>query len=341
MDRSGEGAYVYAKASGMLAKSFIGERVSRLFEVRSLAELWSLLFKTEVPAVPEFYLAQQIEQTAEKKFLDDYIKLLRSYAKPSPVLVALLHFYDIDNLKDIAAALCLGKKEMPYLADIGSYSFLHYKKWPDIAAITQGSPVSWYNTVPDIHSQHAMDLRLDREYTRFLWQTVQSLSAADRETVEPLIKEEIILDNILWALRLRVYYNMDEDEIRSRLVDAGDGGPNVLASPAIAALKRPIDSFAAWEDWKYAELLNPNEEGSVWTIDPRWVQLSAKVVLQKKAKRAFHKDPFSVSVLVSWFKLKQYELDCIRTVAEGLRLNVSSSQMAELTGFHTAAAIIK
>ncbi len=340
MDRSGEAAYIYAKASGMLAKSFVGERMSRVLEVRSLAELWSLLFKTEVPAVPEFFLAQKIEQTAEKKFLDDYIKLLRSYSHPPQVLIWLLRFYDIDNLKDIAAALCLEKQDMPYLADIGSYSFLHYNRWPDIAAITRGTPVAWYNAVPDIHSQHAMDLRLDREYTQELWRSVEALAAADRETVEPLLKEEIVINNILWALRLRIYYGMDDDAIKARLVNAAVGEVNDLASPALAVLKRPVDSFAAWEDWKYADLLNPHEEGAVWKIDPRWVELSAKVMLQKKAAAVFHKDPFSVSVLVSWFKLKQYELNCIRTVAEGLRLNVGASQMAEVTGFHTHAAII-
>lgn len=54
MDRSGASAFVYAKASGMLAKSYIGKRTVKLFEARTLADLWTLLFEEEVPLIPEF-----------------------------------------------------------------------------------------------------------------------------------------------------------------------------------------------------------------------------------------------------------------------------------------------
>ena len=53
MDKSAADAYVYAKASGMLARSFIGGRAAQLFEVHSLKELWTLLFKKEVPVMSE------------------------------------------------------------------------------------------------------------------------------------------------------------------------------------------------------------------------------------------------------------------------------------------------
>ena len=39
MDRSSADAFVYAKASGSLAKSFVGERANKLFAVTSLQEL--------------------------------------------------------------------------------------------------------------------------------------------------------------------------------------------------------------------------------------------------------------------------------------------------------------
>ena len=57
MDRTGAACYVYAKASGMLAKSFVGSKAVKLFNVKSLQELWSLLFTDEVPAVPQTILA--------------------------------------------------------------------------------------------------------------------------------------------------------------------------------------------------------------------------------------------------------------------------------------------
>ena len=78
MDRSSADAFVYAKASGMLAKSFVGPRAASLFAVNSLHELWSLVFQTEVPVIPEMLLAEKIEQEAEAAFLNDYISLYNS-----------------------------------------------------------------------------------------------------------------------------------------------------------------------------------------------------------------------------------------------------------------------
>ena len=60
MDRSSANAFVYAKASGMLAKSFVGSRTEKIFEPTKLSELWALLFNEEVPLVPEMILAKKI-----------------------------------------------------------------------------------------------------------------------------------------------------------------------------------------------------------------------------------------------------------------------------------------
>ena len=73
MDRTGAACYVYAKASGMLAKSFVGSKAVKLFNVKSLQELWSLLFTDEVPVVPQTILAQKIEKKAAQRFINEYI----------------------------------------------------------------------------------------------------------------------------------------------------------------------------------------------------------------------------------------------------------------------------
>ena len=50
MDTSSASSYVYAKASGILARSYTGGRAAKLFGVQKLAELWPLVFAEEVPA---------------------------------------------------------------------------------------------------------------------------------------------------------------------------------------------------------------------------------------------------------------------------------------------------
>ena len=98
-----------------------------------------------------------------------------------------------------------------------------------------------------------------------------------------------------------------------------------LAGEAVRILDRATDSWQEWEDWRYVQLLNSGEEGTVWQIDPRRLQQTSSVYLNKKALNMFHRYPFTATVLVTWFKIKEHELNCIRTAAEGMRLNTDGS----------------
>lgn len=71
MDRFAADSYVYAKASGIYARSFVGKRTPRLFEAKRLRDLWTTLFNDEVPLVPEGLLTLYLERRAEQKAVDE------------------------------------------------------------------------------------------------------------------------------------------------------------------------------------------------------------------------------------------------------------------------------
>lgn len=340
MDRSSADAFVYAKASGMLAKSFVGSRASKIFAVSSIQELWVLLFQEEVPALPEVMLAEKLEQKAEATFIQDYILLLRNYSAPSPILVDLLRYYDYENLKDIIASLCKGQNssDSPYLADIKEFSMLNYSGWPNLHTITQGSPLSWCNEVPSFEQQQEYDFKLDLQYLRSEWEGINKLPSALKNTVSNLYKNEMILNNMIWAIRLRLYYGMSKEQVIPLLFTIQDckSETNIkqdpLAGPVFQILDWDLNSYETWAKWKYSYLLNPATENTLWQIDPRWIQQSAKVYFNKKALKLFHRQPFTPAVLLTWFKIKQYELDCIRTATEGLRLNIPMKQAQAFAG---------
>lgn len=334
MDKSGAAAFVYAKASGMLARSFIGERTAKLFEPKSLSELWTLVFDDEVPVVPEIMLARQLELKARQKFISDFSMLLGCFTHPEPVALVLLRFYDYCNLKDILHAARNGKTSLPELADIGSFSMLNYKAYPDIKAVTEGSPLSWVEEVPSVSAQKDLDFMMDRHYIKSLWDAVEKVPVLERQPVKKLIQEEISLKNCIWAIRLKLYYEMGAEEIKKILVSEGKE-PSLddkLSGEAVRILDFSPDSYDDWADWRYADLLNPFDVSEVWTADPRWIEQKARVYLNKKALKQFHLHPFQADVLVSWFKIKQYELDCIRTAAEALRLSADEEQVKEFVG---------
>ncbi|MBR1537741.1 MAG: V-type ATPase subunit [Treponema sp.] len=284
LDKSAASSFVYAKASALLSKSFIGENASRLFSVQSLRELYMLLFNDEVPAVPEVLLAKEIEEKAELTFINQYKALLSEYEKPSSILSELLSFYEYE----------------------------HSDRLED----------------PVVSREN------DKKRIMSLWNAILALKGSDRENLLNLYKMEISFKNILWVLRLKVYYHFTSEEIFENLVFAGERKrkDDILVREAVSILEKDISSFDSWKDWKYARFLNPHEEGLVWEIDPTWVERSLKNYLAKAYKRFFHKDPMSVTSLVSWFRIKQYELDCIRSVAEGLRLGVESEEVMSISG---------
>ena len=334
MDKSSADAYVYVKASGILARSFVGAKARELFSVRSLKELWSLIFKKEVPAVPETMLAAALEKEAVSSFVNSYKRLILNYEKPSPLLVELLRFYDYENLKQFGAALCTGQKEIPSYTDISPLNILNYSKWPDIAQITKNSPLSWYDHVSTVQNQQMDDYRMDCQYIAELWKALDHVDSSCREDIRALFKEKFSLENILWSLRLRIYYNMDSNEIPMHLSYAeGNAAKNdPIASPALKTLHWATDDWDTWKHWQFSEFLNPHEEGTVWNIDPRWIAGAYKNHYVEKARKLFHRYPFTECPLVCWFIIKRDELDDICTASESLRMNIPSSEAMRAAG---------
>lgn len=326
MDRTGADAFVFSKACGIYASSYVGPRARKLFEIKHLSELWNLLFKDELPLVPEGMLALLIERKASERSVANFSSLLAYYDKPDPVSCALLSLYDYNNVKTASASLALGIKDAPFMVDIGPYSIIDRTKWPALAEMTKGGPLAWYDRVPEEGELVVWENRLDHEYYENLWRAVRSLHGADRASTERPIREEIILQNIVWAMRLKVYYEKTKEEIELLLM-AGEMGKDALDAAGF-----PVDSWSEWKSWKYSWLLNPHEEGVPWSLDPRWVQLAADNYLYRLSLRSFHQNPFTPGVLVSLFKIMQLEEQMIRVATEGIRLGASESQMKDYMG---------
>lgn len=334
MDRFAADSYVYAKACGIYARSFVGKRTWRLFEAKRLRDLWTILFDDEVPLVPEGLLALHLERRAEERAVNEFITLLSSYDTPDQLSRVLLSFYDYNNLKAAVSAIVTGETAPPFMIDLKKFSIIKRDAWPDIGAMTKNGPLSWYDRVPDPEEQVEWENRLDQHYYRSLWQAFISLAGKDRSATETLIREEIILQNIVWTMRLGSYYGKKAEDIEPMLA-GHDESPEIrdlLCGPALSVLNRSFDSYSDWKGWSYSWLLNPHEEGFPWELDPRWAQLAADKYLFRTAMSLFHQHPFTVGVLVSFLKIKQLEDQMIRVAAEGLRLGANESQLNEYVG---------
>lgn len=269
MDKTAASCYVFSKASGMLASSYTGKRASILKNVKSLEELWSLLFTEDIPDVSQTELVKLIEKKGAEKFVKEYKTLLYSYSKPAQVCVELLDSFEKLNFEN----------------------------------------------------------NFDTDCVRKLYKAAEKLPLAEREEVKKIIVEKYSIQNILWVLRLKVYYKLSAEEIKKQIfyLDESNGASDVFASEALKVLNWKIEDSSVWSKWKYSKLLTENNS-SVFKLDLIAAEQKAAEIFNIKMRRAFHKEPFTSLVLVSWFFIKQSEFDLIRSVSEALRLNVELEQ---------------
>lgn len=334
MDKSAADAFIYAKASGILGKSFTGTRASQLFSAGNLSSLWTLLFNTPVPQVPEMLLAEEIEKEAFRRFVGQYEDFVGQYAKPDEILIDQLCIYEAENLKEVGGALCSGEQKCPDLIELGNFSKLNFKAYPDIKKITEGTKFEWYDHVPDVHEQQKLEFKIDMQVIQHLWQSIQKTGGETRAALTKLYLDEYIIKNIVWALRLKINYEMDNDEIIKNLIYVTDGPSKAdpIAGPAIEVLNKDLENYGEWENWHYKDLLNPLEPGSIWKVDPRWIEINNRARINKEAKLAFHQYPMTTVALIAWYKIKNYELSCIRTAVESLRMNIEPQEAMSCVG---------
>ncbi|MGP1438841.1 MAG: hypothetical protein ACTTKH_07205, partial [Treponema sp.] len=82
--------YVFAKAHGMWASSFISGRIAEVRNAKSVGDLYRVVFAEDPPLITEASLTDLIEEKLTVRTIDHYIKLLSLYDKSYNILVLLL-----------------------------------------------------------------------------------------------------------------------------------------------------------------------------------------------------------------------------------------------------------
>ena len=106
------------------------------------------------------------------------------------------------------------------------------------------------------------------------WKSVNKVSDSSRKILVDFYQKFFSMQNMLWALRLKVYYKMSQQDILKRLFYVGEepSADDPICKFACEILPKSIDNFEDWENWRFANLLNPHEDGSVWNVDPMWIE---------------------------------------------------------------------
>jgi vacuolar-type H+-ATPase subunit C/Vma6 len=356
----GERAYLYAKACGILGKSFVDKRISSLRSVDRLADLDRLVLPESNHILPERELLVDLEYRLISRAVQSIIRIVTCYKDPPEFFKLLIRSYEYADLKIALAPSIAGETAAPVVTDIGEFGTVHFDAWPDVPAMIKDTEFEFLLDNGEVPCQELGDISLqtalDRHYYNNLWKALFEIPKGDRSASELILSEEISLRNAVWALRLRTYYRMPAEEVKLHLIyipeDKEEAGlpakktkprePRVRhnrvkhkarpssAGDAISSLNLALDNHAEWTAWKRFEFLNPENPGEVWRADPRYFQNAASEYLYRLARSHFHPRPFSIDAAFCFIKIKQFEEDLLTSIAEGLGLGMSSGDVFSL-----------
>jgi len=349
---TGERAYAYAKACGIIGKSFIGRNMINLETVNRLSELDRMIFPTAYQALPEKSLLFDLEKRIIDRAVHSIISVVECFSNPPEFFSLLIRGYEYADIKRTLEASLDGEKTAPAHTDIGRFQTVNFDAWPDIREMIKGTEFDFLLDKEGILAWElggfTLQTMLSVRYYSALWKSLLSLPGKDRKVAERILSDEISLKNACWALRLRSYYQMPAEEVKSHLIDipikTSGPGARSLADDAIRSLEFPLDNHAAWSSWRWREFLNPVSDGmgysrspaegagSVWhwQADPRYFQNASSRYLYRLARHHFHHSPFSMDSIFCFIKLKQMEEDILTSGAEGLGMHMSGRDIVSM-----------
>ncbi len=322
MNQAGQYAYLHGKLHGIRAKSFLDDRFQTLLKLTSLSDVYRTLFPGESLEVSEKDLVRSIEKKYELKSIDHYIRTLAIFPEPPPLLVHALRRFEIRNVKSILRSIHTGLP-LGELWDIGKYGRIPLPV-ADPAKSLEGTPYASLVEESQRKPLWEVEFSLDEEYYRGLWEEIGKLDKKEESILRPAFLTELRLLNILWVLRLRHYYRIEEEEALQRLFLKD---VVILEKEVKALYQLPLDEGALWQNWKYGWLVAVTSEGQVDPAPANWRVSKRLYLLYRKI---FYRRPFTLSAIYGFYRMKEYEVRLIHTLTEGMQIGVNETAIKEL-----------
>jgi vacuolar-type H+-ATPase subunit C/Vma6 len=331
---AGTRAYAFARACGIIGKSFVGKRIASLAGLHTLSEFEHIVFPNEIKEMPSRELLRDLESRVVDRAVNQIITIVDAYEKPPELLLWLLQAYELSDLKTCMHYIDAKKKEPPALCNLGKYRTVNFDAWPDMGAMLKGTDLE--HILPndaEIDFSQA-EIQIDNIYYSRVKDVLFKLNGSDREIAHKILEQEISIRNCVWVLRMRSYFEKKPEDIEKYLINikmrqSQTGKTVSLSKEAVQSLNFHLDTRSDWKGWKWEKFLNGEQYGH-WRADPKHFQNTASKYLYHLALRNFRLEPMSVSMAFCYIKIKQYEEDLLTSIVEGLGLGLSSTDVLEL-----------
>lgn len=315
-----------------------------LLQARDFATVLANLKKTAygpyVEAVdPQDLNPRRITYQFYRRLADAYGRLIDLTPKPGrDLLLQLWRLFEVDNIKATLRGIengasweqvlyLLAPRERHFLVSFNDMqTMLRRGNIADALEVIRDTPyydplVHALNRYHEEQTLFPLEVTLDLDYRRGLWESVQRLHGRDRKEALRLVGTVIDVDNLLWAIRYRVYHHLSEQEIINYTVPFGyrveDVHIRAIASgEEIAPVVQQIyPGFEPVGDF----------EAATGPALARLEQLLNRHVVEK-CRALFRQDPFHVGLAVAYMLLLEHEIEDLTAIVEakasGLRTDI-------------------
>jgi vacuolar-type H+-ATPase subunit C/Vma6 len=312
-------SYAYVKIFGKIAKSYLGRNLENLINLRKVSEMYNIVFPHEQVDISEYDLTKAFQKKITDNNISSIIYIISLLKDPHPVLIHFLRMYEYQNLKSVIQYIKNEETISPYIWDIGEYSSFKFTKAEEYEENIAASPYKWI--LKDKGSLFEIQNKLDKQYYIKLAEIADTLKKPDKKGIKRIISNEILYQNIVWAFRLRFFFNIEKEEASGYLI------PDKRNRNILELFDFASDNPSEWREWKYYYLVEEQMSAGMTGLDPVRIEENAVKYMARLVKKLFHQDPFTLTPFVCFIKLKIMEANLLKSVIEGFTMNMTAGEI--------------
>jgi vacuolar-type H+-ATPase subunit C/Vma6 len=350
---------------GVQAYSLVHATVRALYSTMLTPRTWDILTQaqdfdavleplSETAYAPYLEIERQAltprrtEYQIRRHLADVYEKLIRLTPEPGrQLLLQLWRLYEVDNLKATLRGIESGAswdQIRHLLAPMTQHITLttaDIEKMVQSGTVTQAIEYTrhtpYYDTL--IHALERyraegnlfpLEVALDLDYRRGLWQSIKQLTGLDHEQAMRTVGTLLDVDNLLWAIRYRVYHHLSEQEIINYTLPLGyrvhDEDIRAIAAGAEIA---PVVKRIYPDVEGLGQLSDMSRFGNLADLE---LILHRHIINMCRA--AFRGYPFHIGIPTAYLLLNEYEIRDLTVLIEVKASHLPPEAFAQMSVIH-------
>lgn len=331
-------AAVSSRVRAMYSGLLTAQDVIRLSDSNDFPALFGLLKNTSYGPYLEGLKDKEITSRSvimqiKRKLADSYYSVTQmAPVEARPLVRQLYRYFEVGNLKALLRALvtvstwrgdgALWDRVRDVLFPLGSTSVLPAQAMVESGSVAaavdllQGTPyeealsfaMKRYSSEQNLFP---LEVALDLYYWRRLWAEAGKLTGQDREYSIRIIGSLLDMNNLMWAIRYRVYHNLSEEEVINYTLPFGfrvqDSDIRAIAAGAdIAAIVTRI-----YPDIKDVNTLLEDPQSGL----PR-LEVLLKRQIMHQCLSAFVGSPFHIGIPLAFLVVSDLEVQDLIVLIE-------------------------